>query len=118
MIYESDTRIVQEKLDRLYRKATISQYRRITWGGLMTLAWICMMTRLPPIQQSRSILPHLVMYGLAYSLAKTVGEGLKKTQNTKQSIQVLSKQLKQIHSDQEYKKIYQTVIALQRQYPD
>ena len=118
MIYESDRRIIQEKLNRLHQRACISQYRWVGWGSLATLGWIGIMVRLPPIQQSHTMLPYLIMYSLAYSLSKTVSDGLKKAQETKQSARALSRQLKQVYSDQEYKNIYRAVTDLQRQYPD
>ena len=118
MISETDIHLLQTRLIRINQKARISQQRWITGGSLATLAWICAMTRLPPLQQSRSILPHLIMCGLAYLLSNSLSNGLQKANRIEKTSQTLSKCLKRIKSDREYQAIYRESINLQRQYPD
>ena len=118
MLYRDEKlkRIVNRDLQNLWETAKVSKKRTCLLGGLATLAWVGCLTQLSPIQQAKSIVPHLAMIVAAQCIAKTTKDSLNKTEIIQKRTIALAKELRLAQNSDELHQIHQEISSLEKQF--
>ena len=98
---------LQEELERTARNARTSRHRWMTWGSLVALAWIGCVVRLPPIQQARSVIPHVAMLILGSSIAATIGKNAGNATAAERQAKELGRRLRLCRNGDDLAKLHQ-----------
>ena len=107
----------RRELKNTWRAAESAQKQCYTIGGLALLAWFCGAAKLPPIQESPTIYPHLIMMVIGLSIVHTMGASLKKANQTQEDTKRLWKNLWRCKTHDELVQIHRSALDLQRRYP-
>ena len=118
MLYRDEKlkQIVRRQMQFVWQTAAASRERTLWLGGLAVLAWTTCVVQLPPVQRSRSAIPHVVAICAAYSIAATMKENLKKASNTQKSVIDLAKSLRVAQTSDELHQIHQELGKLENQF--
>ena len=118
MLYRDEKykQIVRKQLQVVWQTARASKERTCWLGGLATLAWIACVMHLPPLQQAKSVLPHMVMIGVAYGISKTVQDNAQKATQIQKRTVVLAKELRMAHNSDDLSKIHRELMQLEDQF--
>ena len=108
---------LQDNLERSAHGARVSQQRWMTWGGLVALGWVACVLHLPPIQQARSVMPHIGMLVLGMSIAQTVKQNYSKAAEAEQKAKELATRLYRSQTREEVETVEQACRAFWKKYP-
>lgn len=118
MLYKDEKfkQIIRRESRVLWQTAQASKKRTYLLGGLATLAWVSFLIQLPPIQRARSVVPHLVMLGVAHAISKSVAGNLQKTTDIQKKTVALAKALRFAQNNDDLRSIYSELTQLGREF--
>ena len=107
---------LQEGLKRAAGNARTSRHRWLTWGSLVALAWMGCVIKMGPIQNARSVMPHLGMLILGSSIATTISKNAGKALDAEREAADLSKRLHLCKSGKDLVKLHQEERFFEKKY--
>jgi len=118
MLYRDEKlkRIVHNQIRLVWQTAAASKQRTLWLGGLATLAWMTWVVQLPPPQNAKSLIPHVVAFTLACSINETIKQNWSKAHNVQKRTLALSKQLRSTDQADDLREIHREATQLERQF--
>jgi len=118
MLYRDEKfkHIVHRELKILWHTTQASKKRTYWLGGLAAIAWIAGVAQLPPPQHTKSIVPHLIMIGIAHGITKSVKDNLEKTTRIQKRTVDLARHLRSARNCDDLSKIYHEINHLENQF--